>query len=361
MNAMKRDLTILTVGDTADRVSFLKFNLERDFITRRGCSFATVRYEQVLNGKLPLIETGSVVVVLFFPFVFWNRHVEYRGYPGLYGNAVFGRKLFRFMAGVDTILRRALRGKKIVFINEPRVSGMYRDKLAVMRKLSRAGIPQPRYYTGMQARRIEKQISDGRSFFLKPRCGSLGKGITYLSQSVRQTNFLIRDGRLTNRWRDHGWRFSDIAGRRDILKQALNKGMLVEDAVEPLVLDGTIIDFRVYTFRGKAVCVYPRRSSPHAVITNLSQGGAADLSLLRALPARVIRRAKRMAEAASKALKGDLLGIDIMPGADPARLYVLDVNFFPGFPKRENFNLARHIIADMLQSDSSGRLFHRRK
>ena len=41
------------------------------------------------------------------------------------------------------------------------------------------------------------------------------------------------------------------------------------------------------------------------------------------------------------------LGMDIMPDRNQKDVYILDVNVFPGFPKRKTFKLARAIIDEL--------------
>ncbi|MFH1645415.1 MAG: hypothetical protein ABIB11_03250, partial [Candidatus Omnitrophota bacterium] len=68
---------------------------------------------------------------------------------------------------------------------------------------------------------------------------------------------------------------------------------------------------------------------------------------LRILPEHMIEGAKKLAEKASKVLGLNYAGIDVMLDRNLKTIYVIDVNVFPGFPKRKTFNLTKHIVEDL--------------
>lgn len=349
----KKDITILAVGDRADFDSYMKFNKERGSFREHGFDYATVSYRRLLKRELPKIANKKVIVVLFFPFSYWDEHIENGKYKGIYGNLVFCRKFIAFWKKADSILRKGLKGKKVLFVNRPSVNGRYRDKMAVKNKLTHTSIHQPLLHRTSSVRYVRKLLDEGENLFLKPRCGSQGKGLTFLSRAKWMTNFIYQKNRIKNRHTDYGWVFRDITDNERFLGQLLKEDILIEKGIKPLVLEGTMIDLRIYVFMGKVMFVYPRRNDPDNIVTNISQGAWGDPSALALLPEHVIDRAKSTAEKAAKALGLAICGIDIMPADNLRDVYVIDINLFPGFPARKKFNLSRKIVEEL--SDLSGR------
>ncbi|MFC1480361.1 hypothetical protein ACFL5Y_02810, partial [Candidatus Omnitrophota bacterium] len=84
-----------------------------------------------------------------------------------------------------------------------------------------------------------------------------------------------------------------------------------------------------------------------AVTTNISQGGRGDPSLLKVIPDNVLLRVERTALKAAKALDLNFSGTDVIVDHNLKNTYVVDVNMFPGFPKRRTFNLARRLVREL--------------
>ena len=55
-----------------------------------------------------------------------------------------------------------------------------------------------------------------------------------------------------------------------------------------------------------------------------------------------------MAIAAAKALGVNFVGVDIIIDQNMKDVYVLDVNMFPGFPKKRTFDLSAHLISILI-------------
>lgn len=243
---------------------------------------------------------------------------------------------------VENKVKKEFAGKEILFINNPHLCGAYRDKLTVIKKLAQFHIPQPRLYSISTIKGIQDKLISGHGLFLKPRYGSMGKGITFLSRFDWQTNFIFRDSKIISRRSDHGWKFRDI---------------LIQEAVDPPILNGDKVDLRIYTFFDKVIYVYPRKNSLDKVTTNISQGGHGAPGALRVLPEYMVSRAKREALRVSKALNISLAGIDIVPDRNSKEVFVIDVNVFSGFPKRRTFDLAARLAGELGQLREGGKLF----
>jgi glutathione synthase/RimK-type ligase-like ATP-grasp enzyme len=54
-----------------------------------------------------------------------------------------------------------------------------------------------------------------------------------------------------------------------------------------------------------------------------------------------------MAKKASRALGFNLTGVDIALDRNFQDVYVVDVNAFPGFPKRKTFNITHSILKEL--------------
>lgn len=356
MGRKKRNITILALGDKCDFDAYRKFNRARSLFLKYGFDYLSANYKKFISGKNLQIKTDKIILFLFFPHNYWNNYIEHRHYRGIYGNLGFYKKFLRFWNSVEKRLRRYPRNKKFIFINNSRLCAAYRDKLSISKKSTRYHIPQPRLYKKIGLEEIRNRLTEGYNFFLKPRCGSMGKGITFLSKDSWQTNFAFKRKKIISRRSDYGWKFNEVTGNFSFLKMLLAKDILAQEAVENLTIKGNKVDFRIYTFFNKAIYVYPRRNRINKVTTNISQGGRGDPRLLRFLPIGLVTKAIKVAEATAKALNIMLAGIDIIPDRNHKDVYVIDVNLFAGFPKRGTFDLAKEIAGRLSQLDDKGEL-----
>ncbi len=243
-------------------------------------------------------------------------------------------------------------------MNDPLLSSLYRDKLLVMEKLSRAGVSVPSLYRTRGVKSVNRMLEAGHKFFVKPRCGSMGKGITYLQLGNWQTNFEYKNSRIRSRKSDQGWHFRDITGNREFLSKLFRKNIFMEEAIESMIIKEDRVDFRVYTFLDRVLYVYPRRNRIDAVTTNISQGGRGDPGLLEIIPERLLKKVEREALKAAKILGLNMTGIDVIIDNDLRNVYVMDVNMFPGFPKRRTFNLARAMVKELKRFNRSGKIHY---
>ena len=353
---MMERITIFAIGDKADHDSYRKLHREKDFILRSNFDYVNADYEKFLTVGAPLIKTEKVIIFLFFPFKYWNKSIEHKDYKGIYGSRVFFNKFSRFWKSVNKAINKSLKGKDVFFVNAPELCGLYRDKMEVSKKFLRAGIPNPKIYGISRVKDADKLLEKGENLFLKPRYGSMGKGITFLSWENWQTNLDFKNGKIKSRRSDHGWKFRNITGNRKFLSQLLSKGVMVEKAIDPLVFKQMKVDMRIYSFFNKVVYIYPRKNSADKITTNISQGARGDPGILQKLPKASVERVRAMASDASRALGLNFVGLDVMIDRSLKNMYVLDANVFPGFPKRKTFNLAREIITELAGLAKRGKL-----
>ena len=340
------DITIFAIGDRVDWESYERFNRTKAFFNHYGFGYVTTDYTNILAEKIPHIKTEKVAIFLFFPFNYWNKNIEYKNYRGIYGCLLFQKKFVRFWKSVEKILRSTLSDKRIHFINRPELCGLYRDKLLVSKILSRARIPTPKIYNTSSLNRIQQLISKGHKLFIKPRCGSMGKGITYLSPDSWQTNFIFKNGKIRSRISDYGWNFIDITGNTRFLGKLLKEDVLIQEAVIPPLFEGNIVDLRVYAFFNKALYIFPRKNRADKITTNVSQGGKGDDTLLKVIPKNLLSKAKHTAEKTLSILNLGFGGIDIFLDKNLKDVYVIEANVFPGFTKRLRFDVSKSIIEE---------------
>jgi len=352
----KKDITILNIGDRVDYDSFQKLDKEKRFASKAGFYYRSCSYDDLLEGRLPRILTEKVVVFFFFPFNYWDSRIEHRRYKGVYGNKNFFRQFHHFCEMTTDALRAGLPDKKVMLVDDPMLSVLGRDKARVMDKLIRKGVTVPHQFRARRVRDIRALLKEGYSIYIKPKCGSMGKGITFLSLGEWQTNFYFRNGRIVSRKSDKGWKFRDMTGDNAFLGELLKKNIYIEEGIDSLNIKGDKVDLRIYTFIDKALYIYPRRNKLGAVTTNISQGGKGDPELLDVIPRKVLDKAGRMAVRAARALGLYLAGIDVVMDSSLKKAYVVDVNMYPGFPKRKTFNLSRAMLSELKRLERSGKL-----
>lgn len=159
MRKIKRDISILAVGDKIDCDSYQKFNQEKTLFLKHGFEYISTDYGEFLNGKAPQVRTKKIIIFLFFPFSYWDEYIEHKNYKGIYGNRTFYRKFVKFWNMVQKKVKKHFVGKEIFFINNPHVCGEYRDKLTVIRKLAASNASQPRLYNTFSMKKIQNKLA----------------------------------------------------------------------------------------------------------------------------------------------------------------------------------------------------------
>jgi len=353
MKKKSKPIAVLAIGDRKDFDSFQKIEYRKEEFIQRGFRYYSTNYTKILKGQFPAIKEDRIVVFLFFPFLYWDKYIEHKNYRGVYGNKTFYKKFVHFWKRIERKLKKHYGKGKLYFINEPRRCARYRDKVAVIKKLKERRVPQPLVHDRSFAG-IKRDFTNGTTFYIKPRFGSMGKGITYLSRKLWMTNFEFKRNKIVSRKSDYGWEFRYVTGNEEFLRQLLSKDMIVEKGVEHYVKKGSIIDLRIYTFLGEILYIYPRRNKCEQVTTNISQGGKGDPALLKSLPKGLLDKAKKEAIKVSKTLNLGLAGIDVIPDRTTKKAYVIDVNLFSGFPKLKTFNTAKYLAKKLKASIEDG-------
>jgi len=190
---MKR--TLLAIGDLmmtphATASSIQRLILRSHILDNRKINFRAVTYDDLASGRLPIINTKNLKIMLFFPYTYWNNHIErYDKDERIYGDGIFGNEYTRFFNSVNKILSRRYRKNNLSFVNPPLSCALDRDKEQTYRELKKRKILTPRAYSVRDVSQIDRVLAKGRDMYIKPVFGSMGKGITYLNGKDCYTNF----------------------------------------------------------------------------------------------------------------------------------------------------------------------------
>jgi glutathione synthase/RimK-type ligase-like ATP-grasp enzyme len=336
--------TLLAVGDKVDFDSFNKFFRQRRLLTKQNILFKHISYKELLNNEFPKIDTKKVIVFFFFPFEYWDSKIETKKSKDVYGNKSFYIKFKKFWKVVKKKVCDNYDDKKVSFVNEPDQISTDRDKELTKNVLAKANIPISQQYFARDANKILEMLDQGKKLFIKVRFGSMGKGITYLEKGRWDTNFEFR-GEIISKKSDYGWTFREVTDNKVFLRQLLKQDIIIEEAINPWLLKGRKFDLRLYVCFGKVLYIYPRSNDTEQVTTNISQGAKGeDNKFLNSIPEKLLNVAKKEAIRATKAMKLNFAGVDIMPNSDGKNVTVIELNTFPGFPKARRLNLSKLII-----------------
>lgn len=347
---MNKTKTLLAIGDKKDFDTFRKFSKQRRFFSKSRIAFRSASYFSILKDEFPKINTKDIIILLFFPFDYWDKYIEPKKYKGVYGNRKFYTKFVNFWKIIEKKIDDLYKDKKIIYINHPKNLAKDRDKALTKRIISKSGILVPKEFTTRKINDILKLLGTGYKLFLKVRYGSMGKGITYLEKGRWMTNFRFRKGKIVSKKSDYGWSFIDITNNKNFLKEILKKDIIIEEAINPLLVKGRKFDLRMYTFKDKVLYVYGRTNDAQAVTTNISQGAKGEkTSFINTLPKKQLENAKKGAVKAIKALGLNLGGVDMMLCADHKNAMFIEINAFPGFPRTRRFNLSRFLIKEIIK------------
>ncbi len=337
------------ISRTRPYVSFKRFiNCARK-LKRGDIEVHVIDYARLLSGRVPFIDASTIKIVFFFPYKYWNRHIEVYSDNRFYGDKRFGQEFKAFFRRAKRAIERYFPGKRIEYLNSPELCYLDRDKKASKDLLRRSAVSVPRTFQVSSFGDVQRLLNKGTNLYIKPRFGSMGKGITYINREETISNFLFRKNRVLSRPSDFNWRFSRIKDGETFFNQLLKKGFICEEAIEPAVFRKRRFDFRVYVMFGKVVYLYAKSSPAESCVTNWSQGGRIDKNkvILKTLPKEKITLLKKTAERAAQALGLNFAGIDVIFSKDLKSAYVLEGNAFPGYEK--GFDLMRCLLKHIVR------------
>jgi RimK family alpha-L-glutamate ligase len=197
--------------------------------------------------------------------------------------------------GLLTLLLLERRGLRV--LNRAATLLAVHDKLRTARALAAAGIPQPRTAVLKPGRGDPEPQPP---VVLKPRFGSWGRDVVLCPDAAAVESAL-----------------AEFAGRGWYRRH----GVLVQELLPPRGRD-----LRLVVAGGMVVAASERIAAPGEWRTNVSLGGK-----LRA-PLQLPARARELAVAAARAVRGDLVGVDLLPVAGGWN--VLELNGAVDFDQR---------------------------
>lgn len=73
--------TILVLGDESDGGSYNRFCKQLQKHHSKKLNRVTATYDLLEKNKLPTIKSDVLVIYLFFPFNYWDKHIEKEELP----------------------------------------------------------------------------------------------------------------------------------------------------------------------------------------------------------------------------------------------------------------------------------------
>lgn len=286
---------------------------------------SSISYADFLKDQR-VIASGSPVFMTF-PYSLWDRTIEIG--DCLYGTALFGLRIKDLS---DQFVEQTnKRFPSAIFVNPPNGILIDRDKIKAKNVVQNAGFQVTRDLP-KDFRTLNEHIQEGGYVYIKPRYGSMGKGITYLSKDRWTTNFRLNDGVLKNHSDDLSWEEIDITDQSDLIKRILDEDFIVEAGVINPKVNGAKLDLRVRTLFSDVLedLSYGRRTT-NSSITSASQGGQRiPLDQIgQYIPERVIPESIKLALGVAKALGLNYAGCDVLFQGDEFTPIFLEVNSFP--------------------------------
>jgi len=319
-------------------------------LRRRGYNAFYRTYHDVLYENLPIINTKSLKIMMFFPFAYWDSNIErYDRDNRVYGDCNFGNEYHIFMNTISRAMKDFYKNKKLNFVNPISSAILDRDKKKTSLVLKRAGIKTPPIYNFKSVSQLEKHLSKGGAVYIKSPFGSMGKGLSFVTKDRCVTNFIFRDNKIISRPFDYDWSLANISKKRrkPFLAQLIKKKFIIEKAIDHPVYKKRRFDMRVYAMLGANPYYYCRSTPQARYMTNWSQGGRIEKKdyMKKVLSRKMIKQVLGISQKVSRALDISYAGIDILFSKDRKDIYVLEAHSFPGFER--GFNLMRYLCKNL--------------
>jgi glutathione synthase/RimK-type ligase-like ATP-grasp enzyme len=282
-----------------------------------------VTFDELMDTKQVIDEDAGII--LFFPYKLWGAYVEKD--DALYGGKSFKATICTLKDHLHQKLEQVF--PQALYVNEPYVLALERDKLETKSLLSRHGVSViPDLQKDIPT--IKKELARGNCVYVKVRFGSMGKGITRLVKGQWLTNFRYEEGNIENHPIDFEWKTIDVTNDLAFLEKLLKEDVLVEQGIETPKELGAKFDIRGVFVYGKLSELYGR-ASDNPLITNLSQGGDCleQKDLREMIGVDKLAEATRCMHDTNRVFGTNLLGVDLAFDRN-LNPFVLEVNSFPG-------------------------------
>ena len=339
---MSKSLLIIGWGDSSEtdknRVRLVKY------AKRAGFEVQAVDYHKL--ELLHPFKNNTLNVMLFFPYTFWNENCEIPDDTGLYGTSEKAYRLFaNFLMEIQSRLESRFSNHDLKFTTPLAYVALDRDKIQTLQILNNHDVSTSKTLSYETLPDILDQITPERGIFIKCRYGAEGKGITLVKPNRWLTNYKVERSQLANYGVYEKWNFTDITGKKELLKQLIEQEVIVEQEIIPRdFFGGKKYDVRVYVVSGEIPHFFVRINDLESVITNWSQGGRIIHSPETGLTEDVIERINTEAKKAAEVFYSKLMGVDIMLDQDSNVPKVLELQTFMGFPDIRKFNLAGYLV-----------------
>ena len=329
---MRAKQNLLIVGDSAPSKNSETSSFDKIAIHPALHKIETkiANYATVTDGEMPYIK-GHFYILLLFPYSYWFQHIERDAEGTLYGDGHYGMLFENYMDKIDDIIKEKY--KSFTYVNSPASIKIDRDKKRTKELLKTKGISVPRDYYAqdfvVDFKILRISMDNGNNFYMKPRFGAMGKGITYLSKRKILSNY-ENGGGLRSGF-DYGWSFQKIRRSDNLLRQILRTKPIIEPEIKTPRIKNRKFDLRIYVVYGRIPYMYARTASVRKPITNWSQGGQIEKrSFLEHIPSGKLREVKKIARRSAKILGLNFCGVDIIFDED-WNYYVLEAQSMPSW------------------------------